>query len=258
MTSTSPTRPLAGSRRSVYVQTNWPVDRALDEVRWVEPVAQEVGLASRDCRDCGFHAARMCGCSTRAVDSLIESVRFADAAALAREAGFPVRVGAGRGERPAVSVATCRGCRTSDGCSSFRCSRPRCRRGSTRRGLSRHTVRADSCGHVGGQHAARARAVARRHEATRGVPQRCSSSCRGRERSFTRSTMEFIADVVRECLRLFGSTRCMFGSNFPVEKIWTDYESLFGTRISRRWPSYPVEVREDVFGRTATRLYQLT
>jgi predicted TIM-barrel fold metal-dependent hydrolase len=68
--------------------------------------------------------------------------------------------------------------------------------------------------------------------------------------------MDFIAAVVRECLSLFGSARCMFGSNFPVEKIWTDYKTLFHA-YEQTLAGYPVDVREDVFGRTATRLYQL-
>lgn len=32
--------------------------------------------------------------------------------------------------------------------------------------------------------------------------------------------------VARECLNLFGPTRLMFGTNFPVEKLWTDMETL--------------------------------
>jgi predicted TIM-barrel fold metal-dependent hydrolase len=67
---------------------------------------------------------------------------------------------------------------------------------------------------------------------------------------------DFIADVVGECLRLFGSTRCMFGSHFPIEKIWTDYETLFGT-YQPVLAGYSAEVREDVFGKTAARLYRL-
>jgi predicted TIM-barrel fold metal-dependent hydrolase len=35
-----------------------------------------------------------------------------------------------------------------------------------------------------------------------------------------------IADVVRETVKIFGPERCMFGSNFPVEKLWTSYGVL--------------------------------
>jgi predicted TIM-barrel fold metal-dependent hydrolase len=32
--------------------------------------------------------------------------------------------------------------------------------------------------------------------------------------------------VIRETLDAFGPERCMFGSNFPIEKLWTDYATL--------------------------------
>jgi predicted TIM-barrel fold metal-dependent hydrolase len=35
-----------------------------------------------------------------------------------------------------------------------------------------------------------------------------------------------IADVMRETVRIFGPGRCLFGSNFPVEKLWTSYAAL--------------------------------
>jgi predicted TIM-barrel fold metal-dependent hydrolase len=35
-----------------------------------------------------------------------------------------------------------------------------------------------------------------------------------------------IAEVVRETVAIFGADRCLFGSNFPVEKLWTRYDSL--------------------------------
>ena len=35
-----------------------------------------------------------------------------------------------------------------------------------------------------------------------------------------------IAEVVEETAALFGAERCLFGSNFPIEKLWTDYAAL--------------------------------
>ncbi len=35
-----------------------------------------------------------------------------------------------------------------------------------------------------------------------------------------------IADVMRETVRIFGAERCLFGSNFPIEKLWTSYSAL--------------------------------
>ena len=35
-----------------------------------------------------------------------------------------------------------------------------------------------------------------------------------------------VADVVRETVGIFGAGRCLFGSNFPIEKLWTSYGAL--------------------------------
>ncbi|HEU0115243.1 MAG TPA: amidohydrolase family protein [Thermomicrobiales bacterium] len=66
----------------------------------------------------------------------------------------------------------------------------------------------------------------------------------------------FIADVVHECLALFGSGRCMFGSNFPVEKIWTDFGPLLRAYQDALANEPPV-VRADFFRETARRVYRL-
>ena len=35
-----------------------------------------------------------------------------------------------------------------------------------------------------------------------------------------------IAEVVHEAVSIFGADRCLFGSNFPIEKLWTRYDEL--------------------------------
>ena len=35
-----------------------------------------------------------------------------------------------------------------------------------------------------------------------------------------------IAGIVAEALAIFGADRCLFGSNFPIEKLWTNYRAL--------------------------------
>jgi predicted TIM-barrel fold metal-dependent hydrolase len=35
-----------------------------------------------------------------------------------------------------------------------------------------------------------------------------------------------VADLVRETVGIFGAGRCLFGSNFPIEKLWTSYGAL--------------------------------
>lgn len=62
-----------------------------------------------------------------------------------------------------------------------------------------------------------------------------------------------IAFVARETLALFGAERCLFGSNFPIEKLWTTYEALFEAHRA----GIPVSDHEHVFNKTARRVYRL-
>ncbi|MBB6347518.1 putative TIM-barrel fold metal-dependent hydrolase [Nonomuraea muscovyensis] len=56
--------------------------------------------------------------------------------------------------------------------------------------------------------------------------------------------------------RCSGSRRCMWGNNFPIEKLWTDLRTLLST-----WQNVPAgrsaEEIADVFGATANRVYRL-
>jgi predicted TIM-barrel fold metal-dependent hydrolase len=35
--------------------------------------------------------------------------------------------------------------------------------------------------------------------------------------------------IIKETVEIFGAKRCLFGSNFPIEKLWTDYRTLYRT-----------------------------
>ena len=41
-----------------------------------------------------------------------------------------------------------------------------------------------------------------------------------------RNSSNFIAEVSGFSIEIFGAGRCLFGSNFPIEKLWTDYAAL--------------------------------
>ena len=43
-----------------------------------------------------------------------------------------------------------------------------------------------------------------------------------------KNSIDFINDVTGHCIELFGANRCIFGSNFPIEKLWTSYSDLVG------------------------------
>jgi predicted TIM-barrel fold metal-dependent hydrolase len=62
--------------------------------------------------------------------------------------------------------------------------------------------------------------------------------------------------VTATALELFGSNRCMFGSNFPIESIWTDFPTLLDTWM-RVLADLDLDSRRDVLGATARRVYSL-
>jgi predicted TIM-barrel fold metal-dependent hydrolase len=67
---------------------------------------------------------------------------------------------------------------------------------------------------------------------------------------------DHIAAVVRETVDLFGATRCLFGSNFPVEKLWTGYSDLIAAYRSAIEPLGETVARA-AFHDTAARVYRL-
>jgi len=62
--------------------------------------------------------------------------------------------------------------------------------------------------------------------------------------------------TVSETLSMFGPERCMFGSNFPVEKLWTSYAHLVDV-MGQCLREYPRDTQKAVWHDTATRVYRL-
>ena len=62
--------------------------------------------------------------------------------------------------------------------------------------------------------------------------------------------------VIREAIAMFGPQRCLFGSNFPIEKLWTSYASTVATVASALSILTPSE-RDAVFYANAARIYRL-
>jgi predicted TIM-barrel fold metal-dependent hydrolase len=67
---------------------------------------------------------------------------------------------------------------------------------------------------------------------------------------------DHIAAVVRETIEIFGPARCLFGSNFPVEKLWTQYSDLIAAYRGAIEP-LGEPVARAVFHDTAARVYRL-
>ena len=59
------------------------------------------------------------------------------------------------------------------------------------------------------------------------------------------------APIVETCLDQFGPRRSMFGSNFPVDSLYSDYATLSGAIHNL----VPQEMHADVFGGSAGRFY---
>jgi predicted TIM-barrel fold metal-dependent hydrolase len=64
---------------------------------------------------------------------------------------------------------------------------------------------------------------------------------------------DFIAFVAAETLGWFGAARAMFGTNFPVEKLWTELPPLVDAWLA----AVPEPVHQAVFADTARRVYAL-
>jgi predicted TIM-barrel fold metal-dependent hydrolase len=65
-----------------------------------------------------------------------------------------------------------------------------------------------------------------------------------------------IAWMIAETVAIFGARRCLYGSNFPIEKLWTSYAELIGAM--RRGASYlPQGEQEAILGDTARKVYRL-
>lgn len=71
-----------------------------------------------------------------------------------------------------------------------------------------------------------------------------------------RNDREHIADVAGTTIDIFGADRCMFGSNFPIEKIWTTYGDLLDAYRAALAP-LGEKVTDAVFNATARRIYRL-
>lgn len=66
-------------------------------------------------------------------------------------------------------------------------------------------------------------------------------------------TVESMRTVVEICLEQFGPKRCMFGSNFPVDMLYSDYDRL----AQSYFEIIPESLHNDVFENTAAQFYQL-
>jgi len=67
---------------------------------------------------------------------------------------------------------------------------------------------------------------------------------------------DLIQEIVSETVTAFGSSRCLYGSNFPIEKLWTSYDELYVVMKSAT-ESLSDDSVKAIFNDNAERLYRL-
>jgi predicted TIM-barrel fold metal-dependent hydrolase len=65
-----------------------------------------------------------------------------------------------------------------------------------------------------------------------------------------------VADIVGETIAMFGPRRCLFGSNFPIEKLWASYEDLVAT-FRKAVAGFPEDAQRAMLADTAATVYRL-
>jgi predicted TIM-barrel fold metal-dependent hydrolase len=247
---------LAGSgvARSVYVQTNWPTDRFEDEAAWVHQTASEHGWP---------HAV----------------VAYADVSAddvrpqLDRLARYPLV----RGVRMQLhwhENALYRFAARPDLCAD-----PVIRRNVARLAdygfsfdlqvfapqMADAAALAEACPKVTFvlQHAgmwedlsAEGRAAWRAGMSRLASCPNVVAKLSGLGTFIHRNDPTHIADVIKDTVGIFGAERCLFGSNFPIEKLWTSYRELVNAFREATAPLRGDE-RSAIFAATAARVYRL-
>jgi len=68
---------------------------------------------------------------------------------------------------------------------------------------------------------------------------------------------DLIGWLTTETVGLFGADRCLWGSNFPIEKLWTDYTALIEAH-RRAAGGFSTAEQQAIFHDTAARVYRLT
>ena len=67
---------------------------------------------------------------------------------------------------------------------------------------------------------------------------------------------DVMGPIIQETVEIFGAERCMYGSNFPIEKLWTDYRTLYQT-FRAATDHLDESSQRAIFHDTAARLYRI-
>ena len=245
----------AGITESVYVQTNWPLDRVVDEVRWLERVHQETGwpMAIVGAVDMFSPDAPEVMQKQASLSSIVRGTRlqlhwherpefrFASAPDRMKDAVFRdnIAVLSDFGWHFELQVFPEQMAVAADLVDAF----PRTTFVLVHAGMlistEEHTVRAWQNG--------------MRELAT--LPN-VVVKLTGQGTFVHRVDPELISLVTRRVLEWFSPRRAMFGSNFPVEKIWTELPPLVAA-WRETVADLPLAHQAAIFADNARRVYGL-
>ena len=244
-----------GVEKSVYVQANWPLDRSVDEVRWVQDVADRTGWP---------HA--IVGCADL-MDASCLTV-FAEQARIS-PLMRGIRLQLHWHENPAFRFAP-----APDQMNDplFRRNLAHLQDYDWTFGLQVFPGQMRDAAKLAADFPGIRFALTHAGMLESGRTEHCAPWLEGMKRLAEQPNVfvklsglgtfshqvepAFIAGVVRDCIALFGSDRCMFGSNFPIEKMWTGFGGLLEAHERALADASEAE-RANVFTGTATRVYRL-
>ena len=222
---------VAGRRRhakSVYVQANWAKERFARRGPLVSAdAARRNRLAASPSSPMRISPRTMCGRSSMRWRQYPAGARRPDAAALARQSALPLRIGARIWRAIRRSGATSRDLSDYGWAFDLQVFAPQ---------MAGAAELADACPerhlrpaarrHAGGSVAGRPRGLARRHGAARAAAQRRGEAIRPRHLPASQRSGAYRFRGRRNRRGCSAPARCLFGSNFPIEKLWTRYAAL--------------------------------
>jgi predicted TIM-barrel fold metal-dependent hydrolase len=243
-----------GVEKAVYVQANWPPERAVDEAEWIERVALETGwpMATVAYADMTVADARP------ALDRLARCPRVRGIRQQFHWHENDLYRFAARPDLPADPVVLRNVACLADYGWSFDLQ--------VFAGQIEHAcVLLDACPRVNFvlQHAGMLEDLSPDgREAWRAA----MSDLAARPNAFAklsgfgtfvhRVDLELIGWLWQQTVTLFGPERCLWGSNFPIEKLWTDYATLLAAHRTAA-ARLPEPARRAIFHDTASRVYRL-
>ena len=243
-----------GVEKAVYVQANWPVDRAEDEVAWLEGLARETGwphaivgyadMTAADARPALDRLARfphLRGVRRQFHWHENPLYRFASGPDLCRDPA--VRRNVGRLADYGLAFDLQVFAPQMAGAAELAEACP----GTTF--VLQHAGMLEDLSEAG-------RAAWREGMAALARRPNVVAKLSGFGTVLHRLDPDHIAWLTTETVAMFGADRCLWGSNFPIEKLWTSYPALLDAHRAAAGGLAEAE-RAAIFKDTASRVYRL-